>query len=253
MAPSGFPRPRALLFDIDGTLADTEPLHWRSWRAVLAPRGVEVEGACYRSRVSGRTRQDVLLDLLPGLAPADAARLLNERDEVYRRLARDLTPLPGTRSLLAWAADRGLRLAAVTDATRANAELVLRATELWEAFACIVLAEGVGVGKPDPAPYREALRRLGLAARGGVGLRGLTGWRALGPRGGGEGHRGRHLSPPGGPGALRCRARRAGLHGWAVVRAVGGEAWTSPAEGSLIWACPREDVEERHTAVNGEE
>ena len=55
---------KAVLFDLDGTLADTDPLHLLAWREVLAPYGLKVDPAFYRERISGRLNPEIVRDLL---------------------------------------------------------------------------------------------------------------------------------------------------------------------------------------------
>lgn len=150
---------RALLFDLDGTLADTDPLHLLAWREVLRPWGLEVDLAFYRARISGRLNPEILQDLL-GLEGEAAEAIIARKEALFRELAQGLKPTPGLPELLEEAGRRGLAWGVVTNAPRANALHVLRALSLDPPL--LVLAEAVGRGKPDPLPYRVALGRLGL-------------------------------------------------------------------------------------------
>ncbi|SDE80477.1 phosphoglycolate phosphatase [Thermus arciformis] len=151
---------KALLFDLDGTLADTDPLHLLAWREALAPYGLEVDPAFYRARISGRLNPEIVRDLL-GLEGVEAARLIAAKEARFRELARGLKPTPGLPELLAKAKEKGLLWGVVTNAPKENALHVLKALGLRPPL--LVLAEEVGRGKPDPLPYRVALRRLGVA------------------------------------------------------------------------------------------
>lgn len=151
---------KALLFDLDGTLADTDPLHLLAWQEALAPYGLEVDPAFYRERISGRLNPEIVRDLL-GLEGVGAARLIAAKEARFRELARELKPTPGLPELLAKAKEKGLLWGVVTNAPKENALHVLKALGLRPPL--LVLAEEVGRGKPDPLPYRVALRRLGVA------------------------------------------------------------------------------------------
>ncbi len=151
---------KALLFDLDGTLADTDPLHLLAWREVLAPYGLEVDPAFYRERISGRLNPEILRDLL-SLEGEEAERLIGAKEARFRELAQGLRPTRGLPELLEKVKERGLFWGVVTNAPRENARHVLKALGLRPPL--LVLAEEVGRGKPDPLPYRVALGRLGLA------------------------------------------------------------------------------------------
>ncbi|PZA06232.1 MULTISPECIES: HAD family phosphatase [unclassified Meiothermus] len=151
---------RALLFDLDGTLADTDRLHEQAWLEVLLPHGIRGDHAFYQQHISGHLNPEIVSRLLPHLSPLERTALIEAKEQRFRELAQDLEALPGLEELWRWARERGLALALVTNAPRSNAEHVLQALGLE--FDLVVLAEELAAGKPDPLPYRTALERLGL-------------------------------------------------------------------------------------------
>ncbi|BAW01843.1 hydrolase [Thermus thermophilus] len=151
---------KAVLFDLDGTLADTDPLHLLAWREALAPYGLEVDPIFYRKRISGRLNPEIVRDLL-GLEGEEAERLIAAKEARFRALAQGLRPTPGLAEFLEHIREKGLLWGVVTNAPKENARHVLEALGLRPPL--LVLAEEVGRGKPDPLPYRVALRRLGVA------------------------------------------------------------------------------------------
>ena len=151
---------KAVLFDLDGTLADTDPLHLLAWREVLAPYGLKVDPAFYRERISGRLNPEIVRDLL-GLEGKEAERLIAAKEARFRALAQGLRPTPGLPGFLERIREKGLLWGVVTNAPKENARHVLEALGLRPPL--LVLAEEVGRGKPDPLPYQLALRRLGVA------------------------------------------------------------------------------------------
>ncbi|MDZ7802035.1 MAG: HAD-IA family hydrolase [Trueperaceae bacterium] len=154
---------RALLFDLDGTLVHTDPVHFHAWREMLAAHGVPIDEAGYARRVSGRHNPEIIADLLPHLGTEDALAFADAKEARFRALATGLTPLPGTRALLRAARAAGLRTAVVTNAPRVNAVFMLEALGLAEAFDAVGAAEDASAAKPDAAPYREMLARLEVA------------------------------------------------------------------------------------------
>ncbi|MBW4698964.1 MAG: HAD family phosphatase [Aphanocapsa lilacina HA4352-LM1] len=154
----------ALLFDLDGTLADTDPLHFQAWQELLGEFGMTIDRAFYRARVSGRINPDIVKELLPALSPEQSHRFIERKEGRFRELATGLEPLAGALDVLDWAKGLGLKYALVSNAPGGNARFMLKALKLETAFATTVLGEEVAAGKPDPTPYRVALERLGVSA-----------------------------------------------------------------------------------------
>ena len=154
---------KALLFDLDGTLAETDSLHLPTWVDVLSPYGVEVDEEFYRESISGRSTSKIVEDLLPDLPAEEGRKLADAKEASFRERARELEPLPGLLDFMEEAKNRGLSLALVTNAPEENVEAILLALELGEFFDEVVLSDEVGPVKPDPAPYRAALDKLGVA------------------------------------------------------------------------------------------
>ncbi|MCA3747842.1 MAG: HAD family phosphatase [Rubrobacter sp.] len=154
---------RALLFDLDGTLAETDSVHYPAWAGILASYGYEADWDFYQERISGRLNPDIAAELLPQLSEEERRRIVEAKEEDFRRRVGELEPLPGLPEFVGRARESGCRVALVTNAPRENAVAVLRALGLEGCFDPIVLAEEAGAGKPDPAPYRRALRLLGVA------------------------------------------------------------------------------------------
>jgi HAD superfamily hydrolase (TIGR01509 family) len=154
---------RALLFDLDGTLAETDSLHLPTWVNVLRPYGIEIDEEFYRERISGRSNSKIVEDLLPDLSAKEGRDLADAKEASFRERADELEPLPGLLDFMREAKDRGLSLTLVTNAPEENVEAMLLALELREFFDEVVLSDEVGPVKPDPAPYRAALNRLGVA------------------------------------------------------------------------------------------
>ncbi|MBL8838721.1 MAG: HAD family phosphatase [Alphaproteobacteria bacterium] len=155
---------RGLLFDLDGTLVDSDPLHHRTWRELLAPHGLDVDDDLYRTKFSGRLNPDIVEELLPQLDRASNLELCDRKEALFRALTPRLDPLPGVVGLLALARTCDMACAVVTNAPRLNADHMLAALGLADCWDAVIVAEEVGIGKPDPAPYREGLRRLGIDA-----------------------------------------------------------------------------------------
>ena len=154
---------RALLFDLDGTLAETDSLHLPTWVDVLGPHGVYVDEEFYRENISGRTNLEIIRNLLPDLPEEEGRHLGETKEASFRERARDLEPLPGLTDFLDEVKRRGLKTALVTNAPGENVGAVLTILKLQDFFDAVVLSEDVEAVKPDPAPYRAALKKVGVA------------------------------------------------------------------------------------------
>lgn len=154
---------RAFLFDLDGTLAETDSLHLPTWVEVLEPHGVEVDEEFYNENISGRSRADVVRDLLPDLSDEEGRVIFEEKEASFRERVGELEPLPGLLDFLREIKDRGLKTGLVTNAPAENVEAILPALKLQDFFDTTVLSDETEAVKPDAAPYKEALKRLGVS------------------------------------------------------------------------------------------
>lgn len=154
---------RALLFDMDGTLAATDHLHADVFADFVRPHGIIVDDEFYAHKIAGRMNRLIFQDLFPGISAAEADAMSDAKEAAFRAAHPHLDPLPGLRGFIAEATEKGLKIALVTNAPRANADHVLDAVGLTPHFAEIVTVDVVPRGKPHPDPYQEALRRFGLA------------------------------------------------------------------------------------------
>lgn len=155
---------KALLFDLDGTLSETDSVHHPTWAELLKPHGYDVDWAFYQERISGRLNPDIVAEFLPGLSKEEGRAMIEAKEADFRERAGELEPLPGLVEFIERGKGRGLEIALVTNAPKENVLAVLRALGLDEAFETMILADDVGIGKPDPAPYRAALDALGIPA-----------------------------------------------------------------------------------------
>ncbi len=158
-------QPRAVLWDLDGTLIDSMPYHWEAWNETLAPLGYHFSVESFKPTIGLRNEEIVRDYLKLDRPPHELERILLAKEERYRAilLERGLILLPGVERWIARLAAEGWRHAIVTSAPRLNVEAVLQATHLESLIDTIVCAEDVERGKPDPQPFLLAARRVGAA------------------------------------------------------------------------------------------
>ncbi|MFT4571409.1 MAG: beta-phosphoglucomutase [Hyphomicrobiaceae bacterium] len=160
---------RAILFDFDGVLVDTERLHLAGFQHALAAHDISLDEASYFARYIGFDDRDAFRVIFddsgrPLPAPEELARLTKEKARCFAELARERVEVyPGVRELLdslAGMETGRLRVAIGSGALGRDIELVLGVTEMAQYFETIVAADDVAHSKPDPETYLEACRRL---------------------------------------------------------------------------------------------
>lgn len=152
----------AILFDLDGTLVNSDPVHFLTWQEVLAKFGISIDRDFYQKHISGRLNSAIVRDILPQLSLEEGLKFADAKEARFRQIGTQLQPMDGLLELLDWSASRQLKQAVVTNAPRANAQFMLEVLQLTSVFSTVVLAEEAPRGKPDPAPYLIALDRLNV-------------------------------------------------------------------------------------------
>jgi len=156
---------QALLFDLDGTLIDSMPLHHAAWAAWHAQHGLPFDDAGFFAATAGRTNDEILRELLPQLSHAERAALAEEKEALYRAAAAEsLQMIEGFEPLRAQARALGLKLAICTASPLGNMAVAFERFGLDRLVDTVVSpADGVR-GKPHPDIFELAAVRLGVPA-----------------------------------------------------------------------------------------
>lgn len=156
--------PGGVLWDLDGTLADSRDHHWQAWRSTMAAQGIEVTRAQFEA--SFGQRNDTILSnwLGPTADPDLMHRIAEDKEARFRDLVRDrgINPLPGAREWIHSLHAAGWRQAIASSAPRENIEVMHNALGLSGLIRVLVGAEDVARGKPDPEVFLVAADRLGI-------------------------------------------------------------------------------------------
>jgi HAD superfamily hydrolase (TIGR01509 family) len=155
---------KALLYDLDGTISDTDPIHFIAWQDCLREYGIQINETIYKQEMSGSTNPRLVAKFLPQLNAAEGEAFAERKEARFRFLAQQLPLTPGLTDLIEWAKQHQIKQAVVTNAPRKNAHFMLEALKLDQTFDRVILADDLGIGKPDPAPYTHALKEFGLAS-----------------------------------------------------------------------------------------
>ena len=152
------------LWDLDGTLVDTEANHYAAWRALVREHGRDLSYEEFRPTF-GLRNDDVLTRYLGFAGDTAALAALSERkEELFRAsLRRDgVRTQPGALDLIAHLRALGARQAVASSAPPANITLIVRLLGLEDTFDAVVSGEEVARGKPAPDIFPRAAARIGL-------------------------------------------------------------------------------------------
>jgi len=147
----------ALLFDLDGTLLDSDPLHIAAFADLFAARGRSIDRDFYLDRIHGRHNLDIFGEFFPG---EDAGALADAKEAAVRNRLDGIAPTDGAAALIDRARGAGWGVAVVTNAPRENAEAMLAAIGFAAAFDTLVIGDECARGKPSPDPYARATAQL---------------------------------------------------------------------------------------------
>jgi beta-phosphoglucomutase-like phosphatase (HAD superfamily) len=159
---------RALIFDVDGTLAETEELHRQAFNQSFAAFGLPWawDQALYKQLLDVTGGKERIAHFVgDGSLPAETIAALHaDKTQRYAHLVASggVTLRPGVRRLLSEAEGQGVRLAIATTTSRPNVDALLQATLGRQPFEVIAAGDEVPAKKPAPDIYRLALHRLGL-------------------------------------------------------------------------------------------
>jgi len=160
---------KAVIFDLDGTLTDSDKVHFQVFQALFAKRDMDIDRALYKEKISGRQNSAIVADFFPEMSAAEGEAFSADKEAMFRTRAKGLLePLPGLTDFLAAIQKSGLAAAVVTNAPPKNANFMLDTLDLSERFDPVVIADELPRGKPDPLPYQTALDRLGITAKEAV-------------------------------------------------------------------------------------
>jgi len=153
----------AVIWDMDGVIADTGPYHLKAWQETFGSRGVAFSEEDFR-RHFGQRNDTIIGETLGSGMPADEVKVVAaEKEERYRRLvARHITPLPGAIALIESLAAKGVKMAIASSAPMENIQLIIGSLGLADYFRTVVWGEEVTEGKPSPQGFLLAAKKLGV-------------------------------------------------------------------------------------------
>ena len=162
MASTHLSNPLALIFDMDGVLIDSEPLHKRAKELAFGEAGIVLPESVY-NRHKGRPDATVIPEMLGerGLSPNQIAELLHRKHQIFEKIEHEMKVVPGAAEFLLWARPR-YRIALASSATARNRDAGLKLLGIGNPFDVVVDGARLHRPKPDPEIFQIALRDLNL-------------------------------------------------------------------------------------------
>ena len=156
-----FGGPKGIIFDCDGTLADTMPLHWRAWQVITARYKIKFPQDRFYSLGGVPSREIVrMLSAEQGLG-LDHLAVAREKEAEYLPLIAQIEPINAVVGVARENAGK-TPLAVASGGTRSTIELVLDRLNIRHLFQAVVTSEDVARQKPAPDIFLEAARRIGV-------------------------------------------------------------------------------------------
>ena len=156
---------KAVIFDFDGVIADSEALHYKALNAVFNRYGVDVPKDLHWQKYLGYSDREnieaVNRDYTMWMDDAKIRELIDEKKVVFDELVADGSIIiDGVATFIQRLIDGGIRRAICSGALRSDIDLMLAGIDFKDAFEAIVTADDVTHGKPDPEGYQLALNML---------------------------------------------------------------------------------------------
>jgi len=154
---------QALIFDMDGVLIDSHPVHRKAWQKFLTTLGKEVTDEELNYILEGRRGKEILCHFLGDLSESAVVEYGRLKQSFFQDNLKDIRLVPGVRSFMHSVGIAGLSMGVATSASSYRTWQTLKRLKLDAKFSAVVTGDDVPVGKPDPAIYRLAAERMKIA------------------------------------------------------------------------------------------
>jgi beta-phosphoglucomutase len=153
---------KAVIWDMDGVIADTAQQHFLSWQQAFQKRGIDFSETDFQ-RHFGQRNDTIIHDIIgERVTQADMDSIAGDKEEYFRRsIVKDLEPFPGVISLLKILQENGISAAVASSAPLENVRLILDYLNIAGFFQAIVYGREVSEGKPSPEIFLRAAQKLG--------------------------------------------------------------------------------------------
>ena len=151
---------RAAIFDMDGVIIDSHPIHKQAWRKFLKLLAKEISEEDLNFVMDGRKREEILRHFLGELSDEEVRLLGHQKEQLFRQEAGDLKVTKGLYDLLQQLSEAEIKLGVASSGGESRVNYVLDLFHLRHYFRAIVTGNQVTAGKPDPTIFRVTCDRL---------------------------------------------------------------------------------------------
>ncbi|GET29145.1 HAD family phosphatase [Prolixibacter sp. SD074] len=166
-SPENF-APMGLIFDMDGVIIDSNPLHKKAWRTVFGREGISITEEDFTNFIFGTTGDSAIRILMKREMAQEEVDSFNQAvDAEYRSMVKRMDgvePVEGLRNFLEQLRSAGYRIVVATSAPTKNVDMVMDKLQLREYFEFIIDRARVTHGKPHPEIYLATLEQMGMPA-----------------------------------------------------------------------------------------
>ena len=152
----------AIIFDMDGVVIDSHPIHRRSWRLFLQSVGKSVTDDELDFVLEGTKRNDILRHFLGDLSQRQLEEYGQQKEALFRQQAISMQPISGFLSFIRGLTGSGVLAALASSGSKRRVGYILEHLEVESHFSVVVTGDDVANGKPDPTIFRIAAERLGV-------------------------------------------------------------------------------------------
>ncbi|HYL86763.1 MAG TPA: HAD family phosphatase [Candidatus Angelobacter sp.] len=153
---------RGVVFDFDGVIVDSHPVHKRAWKRLLESVGMTASEEELQFVMDGRKRDDILRHFLGELDCNQLFKYGVRKERYFREEAASVQTVGGFLNLLESLEDAHLALGVASSGSRSRIDFLLRQLNLTKRFSVVVTGDEVQRGKPDPAVFLKAAQNLGM-------------------------------------------------------------------------------------------
>jgi beta-phosphoglucomutase len=160
----------SVIFDMDGVIVDSHPAHRRAWQQFLETLGRNVSEDDLKYILDGRKRSEILSHFFGELNESEIREYGNRKDRFFQQISLEVKPVEGVLDLLDDLKERSVAFGLATSAGESRTWTTLHRLRLNRHFKVIVTGNDVAEGKPDPAIYRLACRKLGVSPQNALAV-----------------------------------------------------------------------------------